>query len=163
MCIRDSYAGLRVVIRVPYGGWTQTHLAQVGGLYAEHAQRHRQREECHAKRHGEARLPDRFPEGLHRTECPRLRAFPQSKLWLRRRQVRPQASVSYTHLDVYKRQELESFFGKFVARSRVREAVNALLAARELSFVHVNGRSMLQITPEKEAAVTAGRPHRVTK
>ncbi|MFZ0420578.1 MAG: hypothetical protein WAM04_20925 [Candidatus Sulfotelmatobacter sp.] len=58
--------------------------------------------------------------------------------------------------------ELESFFGKFVARSRVKEAVNALLAARELSFVHVSGRSMLQITPEKEAAVafvaTAPRP-----
>jgi hypothetical protein len=49
--------------------------------------------------------------------------------------------------------ELEIFFGKFVARSRVKEAVNALLAARELSFVHVSGRSMLQITPEKEAAV----------
>jgi hypothetical protein len=38
-----------------------------------------------------------------------------------------------------------------VARSRVKEAVNALLAARELSFVHVSGRSMLQITPVKEA------------
>ena len=49
--------------------------------------------------------------------------------------------------------ELETFFGEFVARSRVKEAVNALLAARELSFVHVSGRSMLQITPEKEAAV----------
>jgi hypothetical protein len=49
--------------------------------------------------------------------------------------------------------ELESFFDKFVARSRVKDAVNALLAARELSFVHVSGRSMLQITPEKEAAV----------
>jgi hypothetical protein len=48
--------------------------------------------------------------------------------------------------------ELESFFGNFVARSRVKEAVNGLLAARELSFIHVNGRSMLQITPEKEAA-----------
>ncbi len=46
--------------------------------------------------------------------------------------------------------ELESFFGNFVARSRIKEAVNALLAARELSFVHVSGRSMLQITPEKE-------------
>jgi hypothetical protein len=46
--------------------------------------------------------------------------------------------------------ELESFFGTFVARSRIKEAVNALLAARELSFVHVSGRSMLQITPEKE-------------
>jgi hypothetical protein len=47
--------------------------------------------------------------------------------------------------------ELETFFGNFVARSRVKEAVNALLAARELSFLHVSGRSMLQITPEKEA------------
>ncbi|HEV2399875.1 MAG TPA: crosslink repair DNA glycosylase YcaQ family protein [Candidatus Sulfotelmatobacter sp.] len=45
--------------------------------------------------------------------------------------------------------ELETFFGKFVARSKVKEAVNALLAARELSFVHVGGKSMLQITPEK--------------
>ena len=55
-------------------------------------------------------------------------------------------------------QELESFFGKFVARSRVKEAVNALLAARELSFLHVSGRSMLQITPEKEAAAAHPSP-----
>jgi hypothetical protein len=45
--------------------------------------------------------------------------------------------------------ELEAFLGRFVARSKVKDAVNALLAARELSFVHVSGRSMLQITPEK--------------
>ena len=45
--------------------------------------------------------------------------------------------------------ELEIFFGNFIARSKVKEAVNALLAARELSFVHVGGKSMLQITPEK--------------
>jgi hypothetical protein len=45
--------------------------------------------------------------------------------------------------------ELEAFFGKFIARSKVKEAVNALLAARELSFVHVGGKSMLQITPAK--------------
>lgn len=48
--------------------------------------------------------------------------------------------------------ELETFFGNFVARSKVKEAVNALLAARELSFVHVGGRAMLQITPAKLAA-----------
>jgi len=48
--------------------------------------------------------------------------------------------------------ELENFFGNFVARSKVKDAVNALLAARELSFVHVSGRSMLQITPAKVAA-----------
>src|SRR5271154_5665781 len=59
--------------------------------------------------------------------------------------------------------ELESFFGNFVARSRVKEAVNALLAARELSFVHVSGRSMLQINPEKEAIVASVRPRRASK
>jgi Winged helix DNA-binding domain len=59
--------------------------------------------------------------------------------------------------------DLETFFGNFVARSRVKEAVNALLAARELSFVHVSGRSMLQITPAKEPAVASVRPHRATK
>jgi len=51
--------------------------------------------------------------------------------------------------------ELEVFFGNFVARSKVKDAVNALLAARELSFVHVSGRSMLQITPEKVTAAPA--------
>jgi Winged helix DNA-binding domain len=59
--------------------------------------------------------------------------------------------------------DLETFFGNFVARSRVKEAVNALLAARELSFVHVSGRSMLQITPAREPAVASVRPHRATK
>jgi len=53
--------------------------------------------------------------------------------------------------------ELEAFFGKFIARSKVKEAVNALLAARELSFVHVSGRSMLQITPAKVVTVPAPR------
>ncbi len=54
--------------------------------------------------------------------------------------------------------DLEIFFGNFIARSKVKDAVNALLAARELSFVHVSGRSMLQITPEKVAVVPAPRP-----
>jgi hypothetical protein len=54
--------------------------------------------------------------------------------------------------------ELEIFFGNFIARSKVKDAVNALLAARELSFVHVSGRSMLQITPERVAVVLAERP-----
>ncbi len=49
--------------------------------------------------------------------------------------------------------DLEVFFGNFIARSRVKDAVNALLAARELSFVHVSGRSMLQITPAKVPVV----------
>jgi hypothetical protein len=54
--------------------------------------------------------------------------------------------------------ELETFFGHFVARSRVKEAVNALLAARELSFVHVGAKSMLQIAPQKAGAPSFDRP-----
>lgn len=42
--------------------------------------------------------------------------------------------------------ELEAFFGNFVARSKVREAVNALLAARELSFISIGHKSMIQVT-----------------
>lgn len=55
--------------------------------------------------------------------------------------------------------ELETFFGNFVARSKVKEAVNALLSARELSFVHVGGKSMLQVAPVK----TAAAPHLVNR
>jgi hypothetical protein len=42
--------------------------------------------------------------------------------------------------------ELESFFGNFVARSKVRDAVNALLAARELNFAHVGSRTLIEVT-----------------
>ena len=48
--------------------------------------------------------------------------------------------------------ELETFFGSFVPRSRVKESVNALLAARELSFLRVGNRSLVQITPAKPVA-----------
>lgn len=48
-------------------------------------------------------------------------------------------------------QELEIFFGNFVPRSRVKEAVKALLAARELSFIHVGGRSLVQVAPPRTA------------
>jgi len=54
--------------------------------------------------------------------------------------------------------ELESLFSNFVPRSKMKDAVNALLAAREFSFVHVSGRSMLQVTPEKMAFVAAATP-----
>ena len=47
--------------------------------------------------------------------------------------------------------ELEAFFGNFVARSRVREAVNTLLAARELSFLPVGHRSLIQVTQAQPA------------
>lgn len=50
--------------------------------------------------------------------------------------------------------DVDSFFGPFVARSRVKEAVNALLATRELSFVHLGTTSLMQITPPKAAPGT---------
>ncbi|HXW93937.1 MAG TPA: hypothetical protein VEK33_25525 [Terriglobales bacterium] len=46
-------------------------------------------------------------------------------------------------------QEIDSFFGNFVPRSRVQEALKALLAARELSFIHVGARSLIRVTPAK--------------
>lgn len=45
--------------------------------------------------------------------------------------------------------EVEEFFSTLIARSRTREAINALLAAREFQYVHIGGRAMLQITPPK--------------
>ncbi|HZR55529.1 MAG TPA: crosslink repair DNA glycosylase YcaQ family protein [Terriglobales bacterium] len=50
-------------------------------------------------------------------------------------------------------QEVEAFFGNFVPRSRVKEAINALLAARELDFTRVGNRTLIQIMPPKAAAV----------
>ncbi len=52
--------------------------------------------------------------------------------------------------------ELDSFFGNFVPRSRVKEAVNALQAARELEFVKVDNRTVMQMMtmiPKAEPAV----------
>ncbi|HEX8817402.1 MAG TPA: hypothetical protein VF753_18045 [Terriglobales bacterium] len=59
--------------------------------------------------------------------------------------------------------EVESFFGNFVSRSRVKEAIHALIAARELSFVLVSSRSLLQLTPARSVgdgkrAAPVGRP-----
>jgi hypothetical protein len=47
--------------------------------------------------------------------------------------------------------EMELLFGNFVPRSKIREAVNALLAARELTFVHVGNRSLIQVTQTQPA------------
>jgi 23S rRNA pseudouridine2605 synthase len=41
-------------------------------------------------------------------------------------------------------EEVEDFFSTLVGRARVREAINALQAGRELGFVHVGGKVMLQ-------------------
>ncbi len=51
-------------------------------------------------------------------------------------------------------QELESFFGKFVPRSRVRDSVNGLMSARELNFVHVGNRSLIQVTQAQPSRQT---------
>ncbi len=60
-------------------------------------------------------------------------------------------------------QELESFFGHFVARARIKEALNALLAARELEFIRVGSRSLVRLTPPKAPADKARVPTRSSK
>ena len=45
--------------------------------------------------------------------------------------------------------DVEKFLSNFVPRTRVKEAIHALLSARELSFVHVGSKSLLQVTPPK--------------
>ncbi|MGA2992118.1 MAG: hypothetical protein ABSD88_16700 [Candidatus Korobacteraceae bacterium] len=47
--------------------------------------------------------------------------------------------------------EVEEFFSHFVGRVRIRDAIHALLAARELQFMHVAGRTLLQVTPPRSA------------
>ncbi len=54
--------------------------------------------------------------------------------------------------------EVENFLANFVPRTRVKEAIHALLSARELSFVHVGSKSLLQVTPPKQAYVPKPRP-----
>lgn len=54
--------------------------------------------------------------------------------------------------------DVETFLANFVSRSRVKEAIHALLSARELSFVHVGSKSLLQVTPPKVAYVPKPRP-----
>jgi hypothetical protein len=62
--------------------------------------------------------------------------------------------------------EIEDFFSNFVARSKVREATNAMLAAREFAFVQVSGRSMVQLagarTPYKQTPKIDKRPRQHT-
>ena len=59
-------------------------------------------------------------------------------------------------------QELENFFGNFVPRSRVKESVNALSAAREVEYIRVGNRSLIQMTPARaEPAIAMNRQLRV--
>lgn len=57
--------------------------------------------------------------------------------------------------------EVENFFANFVPRSKVKEAIKALLAARELSYVHLGNKSLLQVAPVRAAFVLRPRGERV--
>jgi hypothetical protein len=50
-------------------------------------------------------------------------------------------------------EEVTEFFSHFVGRSRVSEALNALLGAREFEFVQVGTRSAIQVTPPRTPVV----------
>lgn len=54
--------------------------------------------------------------------------------------------------------EVEEFFAHFVPRSRVREALNMLLAAREFAFLPLGKRNLIQLAPPRPAP--AERPRR---
>ncbi|MGA9504746.1 MAG: hypothetical protein WBV31_09930 [Terriglobales bacterium] len=58
--------------------------------------------------------------------------------------------------------DVENFLANFVPRTRVKETIHALLSARELSFVQVGSKSLLQVTPPKQAYVPKPRPQRVS-
>jgi hypothetical protein len=46
--------------------------------------------------------------------------------------------------------EIEQFFSYLTSRSKVREAIHALLAARELSYMTVGAKTMIRLTPLPE-------------
>lgn len=48
-------------------------------------------------------------------------------------------------------EEIEQFFSHLSPRSKVREAINALLAGRELSFVTAGSRTLIHMTPVAES------------
>jgi hypothetical protein len=54
---------------------------------------------------------------------------------------------------------VENFFSTLVGRARVREAINALQAARELGFVHVSGKVLLQAADAARTSQLAPLPH----
>ena len=53
--------------------------------------------------------------------------------------------------------EAENFLANFVPRPRGKEAIHALLSARDLSFVHVGSKSLLQVTPPTQVYVPKNR------
>src|SRR5580704_14834630 len=83
--------GLRMLIGTLDRGRTQADAGQVGGLHAGDRQAHRQRKECHAKRHGEERLADRDPDRLEISEKRGLHALQPRNLRLVDARIYPQA------------------------------------------------------------------------
>ena len=60
-------------------------------------------------------------------------------------------------------EEIESFFSPVIGRVRVREAINALQAAREIGFVHVGGRVLMQVSSLQAAHPYPAAPARPPK
>lgn len=58
--------------------------------------------------------------------------------------------------------EIEEFFSHFAARSKVKEAVNALLAAREFEFANVGHRSLVHMAPAAPSPESRGPRRRQT-
>jgi hypothetical protein len=54
-------------------------------------------------------------------------------------------------------QDIEDFFSHFTTRARVRDAIKALLAARELSFLAVGSKTLIRLAPVLEEQ--RGRTH----
>lgn len=48
-------------------------------------------------------------------------------------------------------EELESFFSHVTSRSKIRDTINALLSARELSFVGAGTKTLIRLTPLPDA------------
>jgi len=48
--------------------------------------------------------------------------------------------------------QIGDFFSPLIARSKVKEAINALLAVREVEFVHVGKLTLIQVAPARSAA-----------
>lgn len=60
-------------------------------------------------------------------------------------------------------EEIETFFSPLIGRARVREAVNALQAAREIGFVHVGGRVLMQVSSLQASQYHPAAPARTHK
>ncbi len=59
-------------------------------------------------------------------------------------------------------EEVENFFSPLIGRARVRDAINALQAARELSFVHVGGRVLMQVSSLQDSQLFPNLPEQTT-